>query len=400
MFHANPTHTGLSTETAINSTSAPTLTAGWTASVGVKSYVSPAVVSNAKLGEAVVYAGGFTSKDAGSFYAYPAAGGAPIWSYTLPQGSDESSPAVFANVVYFASTDGALFALNATTGALVCSFASAQFAQSSPVVVNDPDGSGPVVYFGTSPNTGGSEFAIYGAGNTHGACTKDWQFTKFHFPPGGTWSSPAYGTDANGVPLVIFGSADPDNAVYALNGNTGKLVWYYRAVHSQNDDDVGAPPTISPPGVNGFADGVVYVEGKGSHVYALNLTTGAAIWVHQLEAGTKGDVSGTALVGNRLYAGSDTGVYGLSALTGKRIWHVLPQYTFYCSAAISGPAGHRVLIIAGISGTMYALNLQADGAILWQKKVNSGMWGSVAISQGTIYLTGMDGMLRSFAPSG
>jgi outer membrane protein assembly factor BamB len=76
------------------------------------------VVTNAKLGEAVVYAGGATSKGHGIFYAYPAAGGAPIWSYTLPNGSDESSPAVFGNVVYFTSADGTLYALNATTGKL------------------------------------------------------------------------------------------------------------------------------------------------------------------------------------------------------------------------------------------------------------------------------------------
>jgi outer membrane protein assembly factor BamB len=398
MFRENPGHTGVSTETAINGMTAGSLTLGWTATVGSESYASPAVVTNAKLGEAVVYAGGATSKGHGIFYAYPAAGGAPIWSYTLPNGSDESSPSVFGNVVYFTSADGTLYALNATTGKLVCSFATGQFTQASPVVVNDPDGSGPLVYFGTAANTGGAEFALYGAGNTHGACAVDWRFTKWKFPGARTSSSPAYGTDAKGVPLVVFGSADPDNAVYALNANTGALAWYYRTSHTLLDLDVDASPAISPPGQNGFAGGVVYVEAKDSWFYALNLSTGKLIWRYPLVKGTSGDVSSAALVGNRLYVGSDTGVYAFDAITGKLLWHVMSQYTFYASPAISGPPAHRVLITASITGTLYALN-PAGGATIWSKKVAKGIWGSTAISQGTIYLAGKDGVLRTYAPS-
>ena len=36
------------------------------------------------------------------------------------------------------------------------------------------------------------------------------------------------------------------------------------------------------PGVNGFADGVVYVPSKDGFVYALNLTTGAHLWTASL----------------------------------------------------------------------------------------------------------------------
>ncbi len=392
MFLANPGHTGLSPETAISTTTAPSLASRWTARLGTPSYISPAVATSG--GRALVYAGG-----GNHFYAYPAGGGAPVWSYTLPAGVVESSPAVAGGVVYFGSTAGTMFALNASTGARMCSYSTGQAILASPVVVGAPDGSGPVVYDGTVPNSGsGAEYAIYGPGNSHGACTTDWEFNSWAVTPGGTWSSPAYGMGAGGVPLLVFGSKDRDDSVYALNAKTGARVWRYQT-STAADSDVGAAPTISPRGRNGFTDGVAYVTGKDKIVYALDLATGKLIWKYALARGTNGDLAGAALVGDRIYVGSDTGVYALNATTGALIWHVLPQATFFDSPAVTGPTGRQVLVAASNEGSLYALNL-ATGATLWtQKPDNSGFWGSPAVSQGGFYIAGLDGVLRDYAPS-
>ena len=269
MFHADPGHSGLSPETAISTTTAPSLATRWTAPLGTPSYTSPAVATSG--GRVLVYAGG-----GNHVYARPAGGGAAAWSYTLPAGVVENSPAVVGGVVYFGSTAGTIFALNASTGARICSFNTGQAILASPVVVGASDGSGPVVYDGTVPNSGsGAEYAIYGPGNRHGACTMDWKFNSWAVTPGGTWSSPAYGVGAGGVPLLVFGSKDRDDSVYAVNARTGARVWRYQT-STLADSDVGAPPTISPRGRNGFTDGVVYVTGKDKVVYALNLATGTA----------------------------------------------------------------------------------------------------------------------------
>ncbi len=393
MFRADPGHSGVSPETAISTTTAPALTAQWNASLGTTSDTSPAVATSTPLGKALVYAGANNH-----FYAYPAGGGSPVWTYKLRTGVVNTSPAVFGGVVYLGSTAGSIYALNASTGALICSYNTGQPVLASPVVVSAPDGSGAVLYDGTIPGSpGGAEWAIYGAGNTHGGCTKDWEFTAFRVTPGGSWSSPAYGTDASGVPLLVFGSKDRDDSVYALNASTGALAWRYQT-SSVADSDVGAPPTISPPGQNGFAGGAVYVTGKDKVVYALNLTTGKLIWRYKLAAGTNGDLAGTALVGNQLYLGSDTGVYALNATTGAVVWHVLSQSTFYGSPAVTGPAGRQVLVIGSNAGSLYALSL-ATGATVWtQQPSRSGFWASPAISQGAIYVAGLDGVLRSYAP--
>jgi len=393
MFRAGPTHYGVSAETAISTSTAHSLTARWTAPLGTPSFTSPAVATVAALGRALVYAGGNNH-----LYAYPAGGGSPVWTFKVASGVVETSPAVYGGVVYAGTTAGTLYAVNAATGALMCSFSTGAPILASPVVTNAADGSGPVVYDGTIPGGApGAEWAVYGPGNRHGGCAKDWEFTGFAVSPGGSWSPPAYGTGANGVPLVVFGSKDRDDSVYALNARTGALVWRYRT-SAEKDADVGAPPTISPPGRNGFAGGVVYVTAKDKVTYALNLTTGTLIWKHPLAVGTNGDLSGTALVGGRVYVGSDTGVYALSAVTGTQIWHVLPAATFFASPAVTGPSGRQVLLIGDTTGHLYALNL-ATGATVWtQQPSTRGFWGSPAVSQGAFYVAGLDGVLRSYAP--
>jgi outer membrane protein assembly factor BamB len=243
MFRDGPAHLGVSPETAISATNASTLTAGWTATVGTASYSSPAVVRLKTLGKPVVFVGGSSSLS-----AYPASGGAPLWTFPVSKAVD-SSPAVYNGVVYFASDNGTLYALSAATGTLRCSLATGQFMQSSPVVVKDPDGSGPIVYDDTDVTPGpGQVFAMYGPGNAHGACKQAWTWDSWTVQPGGSFSSPGYAANAHGTPVVVFGSVDPDNSVYALNAKTGTKIWTYRTNKTTANDDVGRPRRSPPRG--------------------------------------------------------------------------------------------------------------------------------------------------------
>jgi len=76
---------------------------------------------------------------------------------------------------------------------------------------------------------------------------------------------------------------------------------------------------------------------------------------------------------------------------------VLSSATFYSSPAVTGPGGQQVLLIGDTTSTLYALNL-ATGATVWSQVRNSGYFASPAVSQGAIYETGLDGVLRSYAP--
>src|SRR5262249_61289112 len=154
-------------------------------------------------------------------------------------------------------------------------------------VVTDPDGSGKVVYVGdqgfTAHADGGHLWAINGVDpNAAADCSLKWSYSDFGDPPGsqtlaGSWTPPAFATDKNGRALVFFGTGDPDSGVYALDAATGARVWRFPTQLFGRDDDVGAAPTISPPGALGMTDGAVYITGKDRMTYALNLRTGRNI---------------------------------------------------------------------------------------------------------------------------
>ena len=109
-------------------------TAGWSASVASASYSTPAVVHLTSTGTPTVFVGGL-----GMFAAYPASGGAPLWTFPVSK-MVNASPTVLNGVVYFASTDGTMYAVDAKTGALRCSYDTNQFTEGSPLVVEAPDG--------------------------------------------------------------------------------------------------------------------------------------------------------------------------------------------------------------------------------------------------------------------
>ena len=110
-------------------------------------------------------------------------------------------------------------------------------------------------------------------------------------------------------------------------------------------------------------------------------------------------VSSPALDGDTLYLGSNEGVYALNATTGALVWQVLTGPEFYASPAITGPprpagAGDRGQ--RGSSRSAWPTG-QPSGR---SGPTPAGFWASPAISQGSIYTVGLDGVLRTYAPSG
>ena len=271
----------------------------------------------------------------------------------------------------------------------------------------DPDGGGLVVYAGDtalSGNDGGHIWAINAIDpNAAANCSKRWVFAGFDDPKAGSWSPPAFASDVNGRKLVVVGSSSPDNAVYALDAATGQRVWRFQTQEFAIDNDVGDGPTISAPGVNGFADGVVYVSGKDRIAYALNLRTGAKIWEFRMrdDAPTthSGGRSTAALVGDRLYLGDALGMYALNAVTGARIWRSQdagPVTQEILSApAVAGPDGDQAVLAGDLSGKVLGF-AAAGGSRLFTYQTGALIYGSPAIADGRLYITSSDGFLYAF----
>jgi len=126
-FHSSASRSGLNPyENVLSRTTAGNLGLRWryfAGSLGVAS--SPAVANG------MVYAG----SDDGSVYALNASTGALLWQFTTGN-TVESSPAVANGMVYVGSDDFNVYALNASTGAKLWQFTTGNVVESSPAVAN------------------------------------------------------------------------------------------------------------------------------------------------------------------------------------------------------------------------------------------------------------------------
>jgi outer membrane protein assembly factor BamB len=408
MMGYNATHGAVSPDTTVSASNWDAFTLQHKVALGGFSVSSPAVAYNSSLNKNVVYV---VTSGAPSVAAVDAATGTILWQEPLPADA-YSSPTVFGNTVYFGSEDFDLYAYNATTGAQLCAFNTGGRIEASPLVVNMP-GIGATVFVGdtgkSESHNFGHEWAFYGVGNTAGkpACSVDWMFDSWNNTnkgvDGGSWSSPALGTDTMGRQLLVFGSNQPDDSVYALNAVTGAQVWRFQTV-SGSDSDVGAAPTISVPGVNGIADGAVYVMGKDQHEYALDFTTGALYWDFDLSSVncSTDPVSGTALVADRdmVLFNFCKWIYAVSATatgtgTTTEMWRSAATSHSRASPIVSGASGNQVVLRPDKGGDEDAFKL-SDGSELTPFNIGSTtteITGTTAVSAGEVFIVGGDGAL-------
>jgi outer membrane protein assembly factor BamB len=408
MYGHDARHTGLTADTGLGASTAGSLNLQWQSNLGKAINASPASVYNPTLGKQLVY----VAAKGGTVAAIDASNGERVWSFHATADVN-SSPAVFLGVLYVGSSDHKLYALNATSGARLCSFDTGGVINSSPVAVDTADGV--VVYVGDNgiggSNDGGHMWAINGVDpNAAGDCTVKWSFEDFGDPPGsqpdaGVWSPPAYATDRNGRALVVVGSSSPDNAAYAFDALTGQVAWHFKTQFFFPDGDVGAGPTISAPGVNGFADGVAYVIPKTSILYALDLTTGAELWEYSIRNDapvSNGPTRSTpSLVGNRLYLGYGSGVYGIDAVNGTKVWRTETDSAaeVISSPAITGAGGDRMLLAGDVTGKLYAFRA-SDGLKLWSYTTGGYVFSSFAVSGGKAFVGSGDNFLYAFGLGG
>ena len=408
MYGHDPLHSGLTTDTGLDANNAASMKLQWQANLGEAINASTASVFNSTLNKQLVY----VAAKGGTIAAVDASNGDRVWSFRAAADVN-SSPAVFRGVLYIGSSDHKLYALDATTGARKCSFDTGGVINASPVAVSTADGV--VVYVGDNgvggSNDGGHMWAVNGVDpNAATDCSQKWSFDNFGDPPGsqpdaGVWSPATYTTNRNGRAVVVVGSSSPDNAAYEFDALTGQVVWRFQTQIFFPDGDVGAGPTISPPGVNGFADGVAYVIPKTGVLYALNLTTGAKMWQFSIRDDapvTNGPTRSTpSLVGDRLYLGYGAGVYGIDAVTGAKVWRTQSDSAaeVITTPAITGGAGNRVLLVGDVTGKLYALRA-TDGVKLWSYTTGGGVFGSFALSGGKAFVGSNDNFLYAFGLGG
>ncbi len=375
---------------------AGSLGVAWATNVYGSVLDSPAVAYDRLLGETLVYVG----TETGNFLAVNLANGQIVWGvwFGAPM---RSSPVVHNGSVWVAPyTTSEVVKLNATTGATECRTILSSPSESTPTLATLPNGVA-TLFIGTSgagPLSG--PFMAIAASN----CSVEWKFTGYH-QPAGSWNSASYVVNATGVPIVILGTDDPDSSVYALDALTGHLVWRFQCYNPVGaDDDVAAGATISPPGKNGFAQGVVYVTNKAGRAYALYLNNGTLLWETNFDAlaGVGGVARSTpALDGTSVVFGFVEGLFDLSALNGSQTWMYLDssKTESIASPAIAGGHGHGIAVTGDIGGDLDVVAM-VGGAQLYAHQTGGYITASPAISDGNIVIASSNGYVYDFAVGG
>src|SRR6266702_759694 len=236
--------------------------------------------------------------------------------------------------------------------------------------------------------------------------------------------------------------------VYALNQQSGKVLWKYRTHRcSAASPAVGdhlvfvsllnKPPCNAAHGVDGkliafdaesgrirwqrtigpsessplFANKLVIVGDWSHNVYAFTAATGNLRWHYHAGGLIKGAI---ALAGNRVYFGSyDTHVYALDARTGKEVWRASTQPrigrtgTFYANPAVAygrvyiGATDGKMYSYGATSGKLRWSNGSYDGSfysfdastgdVRWRFSAGGKISGSPAVINGVVYFSTLNG---------
>jgi outer membrane protein assembly factor BamB len=279
-------------------------------------------------------------------YALDAYSGTLYWRFNLGGIAALSSPAVVDGVVYIGSERG-VYALNAYTGTKIW--------QSSPTFLTDssPAVSGGTVYIGSFV-----EHSLFAFRASTGQLL--WKFTAGDYIN----SSPAVAGN------VVYVTSD-DGYLYALNAATGALVWKFYCLADSPADNLSSSPAI--------ANGVVYVTVGNGNVFALDASNGNKIWSHttaNLQSFTSSPIYANGIV----YTSTGSGIYALDANTGNEIWHTTGMFA-QASPAIVG----NVIYVGCGDGNIYALDA-LSGNIIWQFATGSFIRGQTSIANGVIYV--------------
>ena len=279
-------------------------------------------------------------------YALDAYTGTCYWRYSLPGMGTLSSPAVVDGVVYIGSDYG-VHAINAYTGANIWQSSSDILINSSPAV------SGDMVYIGSFVPYGVYAFRVSDGQQV-------WSYETGDYVD----SSPTV------VGNVVYVCSD-DGHLYALNAITGALIWKFNCLDNYPYESLSSSPAV--------VNGVVYVASSVGNVFAIDASSGDKIWNHTT-TDLSSFISSPVYSNGVIFTSTENGVYALNARTGQEIWHSIPIFAQASPAIVAG-----VIYVGANDGNIYAFDA-LTGTKIWQYETDGFIRGQTSIADGIIYV--------------
>lgn len=143
--------------------------------------------------------------------------------------------------------------------------------------------------------------------------------------------------------LVFFGANDGN--LYALDAQTGELMWKYKIGESINSSPV-------------VGNKLVYFGAWDKKMHALDIFTGKLKWSYETEDNIN---SSPAIANGMIYFGSwDKKLYALDAITGKLVWSFRTKGRILCNPKVAG----KLIYFGSEDGIWYALDA-CSGKVEW-----------------------------------
>jgi outer membrane protein assembly factor BamB len=342
-----------------------------------KSSVGPNGVA---FGDGRIY--GATPTDA---FALDAQTGKTLWSHKLTRNTHEGidmTPQVFDGTVllstvpgniknfYAGNGDGIVWALDAATGQSKWKFNT--ISDGAKLFGNAKINSGGGLWYPPSVDSQGRVFLSVAN------------------------PAPLYGTEK-----FPNGSSRPGpdlytNSLVALDGQTGKRLWFQQALaHDVRDYDLMIPAIVATLPVGGVDTEVVLVAGKMGKAFAYRADDGHRLWTTSVGRHLNDTGPLTRKV-ETVFPGDFGGVETPMAFAAGRLF--VPWLDLGIQASATGPAtaiDGSVSAFKSGRGGLTAIDA-ATGAVAWQRKLPSMDFGAATVANDVVFTSDYAGTLYAF----
>ncbi|MDP9336020.1 MAG: PQQ-binding-like beta-propeller repeat protein [Actinomycetota bacterium] len=204
--------------------------------------------------------------------------------------------------------------------------------------------------------------------------------------------APLYGT-----PKFPNGSSRPGPNLYtdslvALDGQTGKLLWFRQAIpHDLRDYDLMIPAITATVPIQGVQTEVELVAGKMGKAYAYRADNGQHLWTRSVGK-HQNDTGPLPSKPIDVFPGIFGGVETPMAYAANRLF--VPWLNFPTHASASGIAGGLGNFKTGTGG-LTAID-PGTGKVLWQNKLPSEDFGAATVANDVVFTSTYAGTIYAF----